>query len=229
MNKHPQNDPLDALLYASAKSAGQNETEQYASASPDSALTDTEREKIIRRAKVPHSLKDTASVIMKRAAVIVLVILSVSFTCAMSVDSVREALWYSIFENGIYHVTIQYTTEVGEILPDAIAQFKEPNPGNGYTRREIGKSKFKYHIEYEKDGMTLTYSQSLLKDYEFTVTEHYSAPKPETKEITVNGCDGILITTGKLLYLNWHDNVYVYSLGGTLPCEELLRIAETLQ
>ncbi len=228
MNKHP-NDPLDALLYASAKSAGQNEANEYSNASPDSILTDAERKKIIRRAKDPLSLKKTAYVIMKRAAVIVLVILSVSFTCAMSVDSVREALWHSIFQRGTYHVTIQYTTDEGEILPDAIADFKEPDPGEGYTRREIGRSKFKYHIEYEKDGVTITYSQSLLKNYEFTVTEHYSAPKPETKEITVNGCDGILITTGQQIYLNWHDNVYVYSLGGAMPCEELLRIAETLQ
>ncbi|MBQ2724545.1 MAG: DUF4367 domain-containing protein [Clostridia bacterium] len=229
MNKPTRNDPLDALLYASAKSAGQNERSQYESASPENTLTDAEKKKIIRRAKDPRNLKKTASVIMKRAAVIVLVILSVSFTCAMSVDSVREALWHSIFENGTYHINIQYITDEGEVLPDAIAEFKEPDPGEGYTRREIGKSKFKYHIEYDRDGMTLTYSQSLLKDYEFTVTEHYSAPTPETKEISVNGCDGILITTGELLYLNWHDNVYVYSLGGAVPFEELLRIAETLQ
>ena len=102
MNKPTRNDPLDALLYASAKSAGQNERSQYESASPENTLTDAEKKKIIRRAKDPRNLKKTASVIMKRAAVIVLVILSVSFTCAMSVDSVREALWHSIFENGTY-------------------------------------------------------------------------------------------------------------------------------
>lgn len=222
-------DVLDALLYASAKSAGENERGVYEAASPGEEFSEREMKRIIRRAKQPQSLKKRAAIVMKRVAMVVLVILSLSFTCAMSVESVRESFWQSIFENGTYRTTIRYTTEEGEILPDEIAEFKEPHPGEAYERREIGKSRFKYHIEFTKDGSKVIYHQSLLKDYEFTVTERFDTGTPTTEKVRVNGCDGIRILVGGTAYINWHDNVYVYSLSGNVPYEELLRIAETLK
>jgi len=228
MKNKPRGDVLDALLYASAKHAGEPELAAYDTASGD-AMTEKEMKRIIRRSKQPQSVQKRASLVMKRVAVVVLVILSVSFTCAMSVDSVREAFWQSILEPGVYRTMIRYTTEEGEILPDAIAVFKEPYPGEDYVRHEIGKSRFKYHIEYTKDDVAVIYHQSLLRDYEFTVTERYDTGVPKTEKIKVNGCDGVRILVAGMVYLNWHDNVYVYSLSGNLPYEELLRIAETLK
>ena len=122
-------DVLDALLYASAKNAGENERGAYEAASPGEEFSEREMKRIIRRAKQPHSLKKRAANVMKRVAVVVLVILSVSFTCAMSVESVRESFWQSIFENGTYRTTIRYTTEEGvapTVQPDhRIRHFSE--------------------------------------------------------------------------------------------------------
>ncbi|MBQ8511028.1 MAG: DUF4367 domain-containing protein [Clostridia bacterium] len=229
MKNDSRGDVLDALLYASAKNAGENERAAYEAASPGEELSDREMKRIIRRAKQPESLQKRAAIVMKRAAVVVLVMLSVSFTCAMSVESVRESFWQSILEMGKYRTTIRYTTEDGEILPDAIAVFKEPYPGEDYVRREIGKSRFKYHIEFTNGESKVIYHQSLLKDYEFTVTERYDTGTPKTEKVKVNGCDGVRIGVGGMVYLNWHDNVYVYSLSGNVPYEELLRIAETMK
>lgn len=227
--KDRSRDPLDALLYASAGSAGKNETEAYENASSDLKLTSAEQKKMIARARDPHGVKKRALSFMKRAAVIVLVAMSVSIACAMSVDSVRESFWQSVLEMGTYHADIRYVTVDNEVLPDTIVQFKEPYPGENYIRHEIGKSKYKYHIEYTDGDITFTYSQTPLKDYQFTVTEHYSSGKVRMEEIEVAGCDGYRIETNSMSYLNWHDNVYVYSLGGNVPLTELLRIAGTLQ
>lgn len=225
MKKDGREDVLEALLYAAAKNAGENEREIYEKVSPEQVMTENEQKRIICRTRYPHSAKNRAIIIMKRVAVVVLVI----FSCAMSVKSVREFFWQTILEMGTYRTTIRYTAQEGEILPDAIAEFREPFPGELYERHEIGLSKFKYHIEYKADDVTVIYNQSLLKDYEFTVVERYYAGTPDTEKIRISGCDGVRILVGDMVYLNWHDNVYVYSLSGNTTVEELIRIAETLK
>lgn len=165
---------------------------------------------------------------LKRVAVVVLAILSISFAGALSIEAVRVDIYNAIIEwfDKSYRISFE---EKPEVATERILEYKEPILPEKYGRYEIRKDSINYFIEYESENVLVTYSQSLLDNY----SSDRSNENTIIEDIKVNDCDGV-----KALYtaagttttsIIWHDNVYVYSISSDLPYEELLKIAETIE
>ena len=235
MHRKFKTDAMDALLYASAQYAGRRELEEYTSADPSVVLSPSADKRLQKRLRQerkhtsenkPYSSWFTSA---KRAAIIVLAVLSISFVGALSIDAVREAIWNFFVEWGENSIFFKYETEDDTKPPSEILEYKKPRLGEEFERYEIVKNSMQYVVEYENSNTLIAYHQGLLDGYEVHLSEHST----EMTEITVNGYKGVMarFTTGGVQQVDilWTDNVYSYVLTGNVTLEELLKIAESIQ
>lgn len=95
---------LDALLYAAAPYAGRNELEEYYSADPSLTLSDRAKKRILKRLRREKNYRErheTYNPVLeyaKRAVSVILIILSIGFVSALSIDAVRETMWEVILK-----------------------------------------------------------------------------------------------------------------------------------
>ncbi len=227
-------DAMDLLLYAGAAYAGEKEAAWFDDLDTDVTLSEKADKRIYRKLKkriAYDEKRERYSPILenlKRVAVVVLAILSLSFAGALSIEAVRVDIYNAIIEWFDESYRLHFEEEP-EIATDRILEYKEPKLPEDYGRYEIRKDNINYFIEYESENVLVTYSQSLLDNY----CSDWSNEDTQIENIQVNGCDGIKAvcrgaeaTTTSLI---WHDNVYVYSLSSALSYEELLKIAETIE
>lgn len=138
MNKVPQVDMLDALLYAAAPYAGQKELEEYSSADPTLRLSDRAKRRIVRRAKQgPSPVWQYA----KRVAMIALVVMAVGFGAVLSIDAVRNALVDAIVDWYERYIAVVFVHEEEASAPTEIMEYREPRGlGDEFVRREVRKN-----------------------------------------------------------------------------------------
>ncbi|MBO5298485.1 MAG: hypothetical protein J6B51_00210, partial [Clostridia bacterium] len=124
-------DLSDELLRTAAKSAGNNELNEYKETICDE-LTPEVKEEIFENLKKEQedfeSKKKTSpfTKMLQRVAVIILVILSVSFACILSVEAARDALWDAIIKFNKNYTFIKYPDEIKTDPPDQIEIFITP-------------------------------------------------------------------------------------------------------
>lgn len=231
-----KNDIIDALLYAAAPTMGKKELELYDSVDPNIKMSPKAERRILKRLKREakyaerHKVYRPAVEVMKRAAIIVLVIMSIGFAGVISVEAARESLFDFIIE--WYEKSIFFKYELDDDgMPNEITEYKEPVVGEEYARFEIAKNKYRYSLEYVSGGKVITYNQNLLNHYAFKLADNYS----EFFEISVNGGEGVLTTyvSDGVMYtiIMWNDGRYLYRLSGstdTVDKDELIRMAESI-
>lgn len=230
-----ERDMMDVLLYAAAPLSIQKELDEYNNADPDITLSPKAKKQIMRRLKREikyherHKTYRPAVEWLKRAAVIVLVVMSVGFAGIISVEASRDSLYDFIvewYENSIF---FKYTFD-DDGIPSEILDYREPTV-DGFARYEVSKSQYRYNLEFERDGTVITYHQNPLSHYAFKLADNYS----EIREVTVNGCEGVVTTYvsgGELhMMIMWHDGEYLYRLSGCADDVDealLMSIAETI-
>jgi len=158
-----------------------------------------------------------------------LVVLSLCFFGALSIEAVRATLWETFIKWYEDRILVTYETQDKSVIPDRILEYKEPVVGDEYERYEIAKNEVTYVIEYESDRFLITYSQNLLTNY---YRVNLSNKDTEMKDITVNGYPGIMtkfethgITQTTII---WYDDEYAYNIDSNLGYEELLAIAKSI-
>lgn len=227
-------DNMDLLLYAGASYAGEKEAAWFNDVDPNITLSEKADKRIYRKLKrriAYDEKRENYSPILenlKRVAVVVLAILSISFAGALSIEAVRVDIYNAIIEwfDKSYRISFE---EKPEVTTERILEYKEPILPENYGRYEIRKSKIDYFIEYESVDGLVTYSQSLFENY----ISDWSNEETLIESIQINGFDGIkatyTVSDTTTTSIIWHDDIYVYSLSGSLPYEELLKIAETIK
>ena len=242
MNNKTEIDMIDVLLYASAPYTGKNEIEAYNVADPEIRLSEKAKKRIQNRLrrereyKEQHERYSPVWEISKRVAVIILVVLSVSFVSVMSVEAVRVALWEAILEWGEESIHIWYESTDGEpeVLTE-ILEYKEPRGiGDEYVRYEGYKNDYRYCVEYEKNDCIITYHQELLKDNSM----YLSNEDTSVQEIQIQSHLGIMSEffagNTKITTITWTDDEYIYilifnTLTDGIPFEDMIEIAESVQ
>lgn len=230
-----KNDLFDALLYASAPYAGKKELEEYESAAPELTMSPKAKQRMLKRLKREknyierHAAYHPVYESFKRVAVIVLIVMSLGFTCVVSVEAVRIKLSEVIVEWYEDSIFVKYEVEEAVTLPDVILEYKEPAMDGDFKRYEISKTEYRYSLEYESENTVISYNQNLLAHYAAKVSDNYT----EIADISVNGHEGIMTTFTKngapQIMLMWDDGVYVYRISGNTSFEELLRLAESIE
>lgn len=227
-------DAMDLLLYAGAAYAGEKEAAWFDDLDTDVTLSEKADKRIYRKLKrriAYDEKREQYSPILenlKRVAVVVLAILSISFAGALSIEAVRVDIYNAIIEWFDESYRLHFEEEP-EITTDRILEYKEPKLPEDYVRYECKKDEIQYCLEYENENALVIYTQRLLQNY----SSDRSNENTRIENIQVNGNDGVKavytaveVTTTSII---WHDDIYVYSLSSDLPYEELLKIAETIE
>lgn len=226
MSKEQKFDPLDAMLYVAAKQAGTHELEELAQADPTLKLSRRVKRRIIRRAK--HN-GPAILAYAKRAAMVALVVMSAGFMALLSVDAVRADVWNAVVEWYEKYFDVSYSDDAAT-APEVILEYREPRGGvNEYTRNEVGRSEVDLFVEYTSEHVSLTYTQSILKDYDISISNNQST----VQNIEINGHAGICFKQVDMgdtyTAIVWNDGEYAYFLGGNLTKEQLIQIANTVR
>ncbi len=162
-------DEMDMLLYAAVKHAGKNEIEEYNSADTSVKMSDNAEKRIVkllhkedRRIEREqkyierHTTYYPVREILKRVAVVVLVVMSVGFAGALSIEAVRVEIRNAVVAWFEEYLDIDFKIDEIEQVTDVILEYKEPQLGEEYVRYEIMKSEYKYYIEYENDNVLIS-------------------------------------------------------------------------
>lgn len=226
MNKVPQVDMLDALLYAAAPYAGQKELEEYSSADPTLRLSERTKRRIVRRAKQgPSPVWQYA----KRVAMIALVVMAVGFGAVLSIDAVRNALVDAIVDWYERYIAVVFVHEEEASAPTEIMEYREPRGlGDEFVRRERGRNQSSFCVEYENESVLIIYRQGLLDCFDTFLSNEETV----VNYVQVNGHPGLITSStmgnGPQLTIVWHDDEYTYFIIGHMLTDELLKIAESV-
>lgn len=177
-----------------------------------------------------HSFLKTVS----KVAVVILILLAVSFAGLMSVEAVRQEVfqivveWYEkyvdiFFERNHKAASIRpnESEEGGWMIPSYLPA--------GYEQSSIQRGRTALFITYlNEEGLKLSYGQTLqsVQDSLSLDREAYTL-----QPVEINEWQGMLFTPEdgvKAASLIWEDGRYVYQLSGVLDQEEILKIAESL-
>lgn len=226
-------DDMDILLYAAASYAGKNELDEFERADESELSPKAEKRifrKIQRRIDYHEKREEFHPVLetLKRVAVIMLAVMSISFVSALSIEAVRSDIYNAVIQWFDKKLGISFD-DIPTDAPDRILDYKEPILPEGYERFELGKDEFGFSVEYENGDSLITYWQRPLSGY----GSFLSNERTDVEDVNVIGYDGIktvfeshgvTITT-----IIWKDNEYAYMLSSDLSYEELLRIAESIE
>ena len=226
-------DDMDILLYAAASYAGKNELDEFERADESELSPKAEKRifrKIQRRIDYHEKREEFHPVLetLKRVAVIVLAVMSISFVSALSIEAVRSDIYNAVIQWFDKKLGISFD-DIPTDAPDRILDYKEPILPEGYERFELGKDEFGFSVEYENGDSLITYWQRPLSGYGSFLSNEWT----DVEDVNVIGYDGIktvfeshgvTITT-----IIWKDNEYAYMLSSDLSYEELLRIAESIE
>lgn len=234
MNKAQNLDELDIQLYAIMPFVKSKDVDIYNSADPNQ-ISEKNSKKVLKRIKreinyiKAHEKYRPALEMCKRAAVIVLIVMSVAFASVMSVEAARNAIWEAIttwYEESIH---LRYAGEEEAYAPDTLLEYKEPTIGDDYERYVGTQNEYKFLVEYENSTSLITYQQSVLKDYDVWLSNHDS----KTSIVEINGNRGELTSyvTNGIEYntIIWNDGVYAYNLSSNIELDKLIHIAETVR
>lgn len=233
MSKTADFDVMDALLYAAAPYAGQNELNEYMEAEvPEFDVKAQKRiyKKLNKEFKYysNHDKYSPVAEAFKRVAIIILIVMSVGFTCILSIEAAREAIWQAIVEWAEHFIYFKYTNETETEFLTEIKEYKEPAVDDIFERHEIRKNTKIYNVEYETDSELITYTQRVIEK----INSYLTNSNTELTEIYIGEHKAFkseYISNGEL-YINikWNDGIYYYSISGNITYEELLELAESI-
>ena len=235
-------DEMDMLLYAAVKHAGKNEIAEYNSADTSVKMSDDTEKRIVkllhkedRRIEREqkyierHTTYYPIREILKRVAVVVLVVMSVGFAGTLSIEAVRVEIRNAVVAWFEEYLDIRFLKDETVIMTDTIMEYKEPEMGKEYTRYEMIKNEYKYYIEYESEDALVSYTQSPGNQYKILTSNEGTV----ICDIMMNEIQGIVteysVENISMTSIIWHDDEYAYILSSNLPQEKLFTIVESVK
>lgn len=235
MNNIMKPDSMDLMLYAAMPFVKNKELDEYNAAESSEDIPSSFKKKLLRCIKRErnynerHEIYRPALETCKRVAIVVLIIFSVGFAGAMSVEAVRNEIYNAVVEWFEKSLSISFKDDNTKTELNEILEYREPQLGDDYSRYEIQKNEYRYMVEYENESVLVTYCQSISEDYSILRSNENTI----AEDIEVSGYPGLMttylvngITTTTIL---WQDDEYTYSLSSNLPHDDLLKISNSIE
>ena len=164
----------------------------------------------------------------RRAAAFALVFLTLSFSCLMTVNAA--------FRERVIQAVVQVFQDFTEFVytSDSSAVGK---PGNlvftylpeGMEEQDREQDEVEFYVYYESpDGAFVELSQILVEDGT-EVLLGLDTEDAEFIDLTVHGTEAVGIVKGLSHTIHWTEGQFVYTLSGTIPMEELEKVAEGIK
>lgn len=199
-----------------------------------SKKTDRRIRKLIRKS-AKCSREETAVVtpmpkrFLRRAAVAILVAVSLMFGGIMSISAVRKSLWKAITEWYNEFFSVNYEKGRARMtVPDKIEEIRKPRLlPQGVVEADSHENFCKYSCDYYIDTtIVMTFSQNILTERKNLI----NGEDAEVSYISVNDNEAVLVRNkdGNVV-LNWTDGEYEYTIvGNGIGADIILLMAESV-
>ena len=229
--KHPRYDALDALILLSGDVLiEKNQQNDMLGDGPLVRRPKSLDRKIARMIRNEQRKPYNAAILfLRQTAAVFMIVCTLMFAMAMSVEAVREAFWNAVVEWYDKYISVVYVTEAEP--PSVIEEYREPQLVPAGAERVVRKkTDYAYEIEYIIDNrMNMMYYQIIL-DNAYHYFDHY---KIEMVDANVKSNPAMIITKNdSKKILTWSDGKYCYVIfnySSTIFDEELLTIAESVK
>lgn len=223
-------DELDGLLDRYAPEAGELWLSALPDPAPEHEFSPEFRRKVekllLRQRRSPAV--NAALRYGRRAAAFALVFLTLSFSCLMTVNAA--------FRERVIQAVVQVFQDFTEFVytSDSSAVGK---PGNlvftylpeGMEEQDREQDEVEFYVYYESpDGAFVELSQILVEDGT-EVLLGLDTEDAEFIDLTVHGTEAVGIVKGLSHTIHWTEGQFVYTLSGTIPMEELEKVAEGIK
>lgn len=199
-----------------------------------SKKTDRRIRKLIRKS-AKCSREKTAVVtpmpkrFLRRAAVAILVAVSLMFGGIMSISAVRKSLWKAITEWYNEFFSVNYEKGRARMtVPDKIEEIRKPRLlPQGVVESVAVDSLSQFLCDYYIDkNLVMTFSQKLLTKK----TNLINGEDAEVSYISVNDNEAVLVQNKNgIIVLDWTDGEYEYSIvGNGIGADIILLMAESV-
>jgi len=170
---------------------------------------------------------------MKRIAVIVLVLGTVLFASAMSIEAVREKFWNAIVEWYEDYIAVMFVDEDAEdTMMDAEFEVREPSYlPDGVVKGELIQRKFSCSISYCYNDQTIIYWEQLIAHENYFKIDNSNCA---LTDININGHKGIWAEykdQEQNFTVVWEDDYYRYNIiikSNILSRDEILKMASSI-
>ena len=232
MNKAISDRKLDALLTMSVDAIVEKNAESFLEQDYEIVpMPNSLRRKILgmdRRARWKNEF-GAIGVGLKRVAAVILIVCTLSFAAAMSVEAVRTAIWNAIVTWYDDYVAISFRKDGVGDAPEAIVIKKEPMM-DGYEREVLLDSQGMFIVNYVYNDFNVMYSQLVLEENEALFDNTMAA----LKTVKIGAYEGqLLIAADKsAIFLMWNDGDYTYTLQTDSDNgreDQLIHIAQSVQ
>jgi len=251
------NDKLDYMLYMIASDCCQSDVEKFDNID-DSNITFSKRfykkrDKIIRKYKYRPIFRTLRSTLVK-AAIIIMIIMSICFVTIMAIDTLRESVFEAIIEWHDNYIKINFektgssettdiTTTTGNlgdgdvepVLPEPptpptwIEDVRKPQllPVGVIEDIVIQSNTMVYIDYYLNNDLLFSFKQSLLVHTDIYI----DSESVLIENVDINGYEGSVIehTSKNEISIVWNDGEYVYHINTqSKEIDYLLSIAKTV-
>lgn len=232
MNKAISDRKLDALLTMSVDAIVEKNAESFLEQDYEIVpMPNSLRRKILgmdRRARWKDEF-GAIGVGFKRVAAVILIVCTLSFAAAMSVEAVRTAIWNAIVTWYDDYVAISFRKDGVGDAPETIVTKKEPMM-DGYEREVLLDSQGMFIVNYVYNDFNVMYSQLVLEENEALFDNTMAV----LKTVKIGAYEGqLLIAADKsAIFLMWNDGEYAYTLqtdSDNGRDDQLIHIAQSVQ
>ncbi|MCL2814919.1 MAG: DUF4367 domain-containing protein [Oscillospiraceae bacterium] len=232
---------FDEVLKIVVKDSIKKEIAEYNDVKEDERHTfspefESKMTKILKRGKkFKTDFRKNSLKIIERTAVVILIILSLSFVSLFSVEAVRTEVYNMIitFYEKFININFKNTDNqnfIMGVIPEIIGEVFLPSYiPEEYWEDDISKSDVDVRAVYTNDeGKNIIYYQMLLSAVVSVDGEEYIE-----NDITINGNNGKIYEYNKaddIVYyiIVWNDNKYFYQIYSFSNKEETIKVAESV-
>ena len=228
-----KNDKLDALIIMSGDVLIKKNYELYQNTDVSGVIRPKSLDRrVMRNINREKRKKEHGNLYkyLRRCAVLILVVCTVSFAVMMSVEAVRSAVWNAIIEFFDDYLSISYVMD--SEVPDKIEQKSEPEIGRPeWEKQVVADNNGMYVVVYRENGeKIITYMQRVIDEN----NTWFDNENTEIQNIKIGEMSAVLMfrTDMQTYSLSWSDGRYEYSLeshSSEITKEDLISFAKTLR
>ena len=234
MNYSISDRKLDALLTMTTDAIAEKNAQEFLNPDFETVpMPNSLRRKIFAMNRRAHWHTEIGSLnrTLKRIAAGFLILCTLSFAAAMSVEAVRTAVWNAIVTWYEDYVAIYFVSDSENEVPETIVTKKEPDIRDAYEREVLMDSPSMYIVSFSSTDLDIMYTQTILDNNEFLVDNKQT----NIKTVTIGAVEGQLIYAEDKseTYLIWNDGEYLYNLRCAVnnsDCDEqLIELAKSVK
>ena len=228
-----KNDKLDALIIMSGDVLIKKNYELYQNTDVSGVIRPKSLDRrVMRNINREKRKKEHGNLYkyLRRCAVLILVVCTVSFAVMMSVEAVRSAVWNAIIEFFDDYLSISYVMD--SEVPGKIEQKSEPEIGRPeWEKQVVADNNSMYVVVYRENGeKIITYMQRVIDEN----NTWFDNENTEIQNIKIGEMSAVLMfrTDMQTYSLSWSDGRYEYSLeshSSEITKEDLISFAKTLR